>query len=83
MLSYRVCFTKVAPLFLGLRSMADDQVPCHQGFVAATDPLWQDIPVVVTIVIIRFENGDTQGDKKPGHSGSIGTVSRRGRILVG
>ena len=59
MLSYRVCFTKVTPLFLGLRSMADDQVPCYQGFFAAIDPLWQDIPVVVTIVIIRFENGDT------------------------
>ena len=71
------------PLFLGLRSMADDQVSCHQSFVAATNPLWQDIPVVVTIITVRFENGDTQGGKKPGYSGSIGTVSTRGRILVG
>ncbi|XP_050242089.1 uncharacterized protein LOC126691052 [Quercus robur] len=30
--------------------MADDQVPCYQSFVTTTDPLWQNIPVVVTIV---------------------------------
>ena len=60
--------------------MADEQVPCHQSSVIATNPLWQDIPVVVTIVTIRFENGNTQGGKKPGYSKSIGTVSKRGRI---
>ena len=43
--------------------MADEQVPCHQSSVIATNPLWQDIPVVVTIVTIRFENGNTQGGK--------------------
>ena len=63
--------------------MANDQIPCHQSFVVATNPLWQDITMVVTIVTIRFENEDTQGGKKPGYSGSIGTVSRRGRIPVG
>ena len=31
--SYCVCFVEVTPLFLGLQSMADDQVPCHQGFL--------------------------------------------------
>ena len=82
-LSYRVCFAKVAPLFLGLQSMADDQVPCYQNFVAATNPFWQDIPVVVTIVTIQFKNGDTQGGKKPGYSRSIGIVSRKGRIPAG
>ena len=49
---YCVCFTEVTPLFLGLQSMADDQVPCHQGFVAATNPLGQNILVVVTIVTV-------------------------------
>ena len=63
--------------------MVDDQVPCHQSFVTATNPLWQDIPMVVIIVTIRFENGDTQGGKKLGYSGSIGTVFRRGRISAG
>ena len=43
---YYVCFAEVTPLFLGLRSIADDQVPCHQGSVAATNPLRQNIPVV-------------------------------------
>ena len=36
---------------------ADDQVPCHQSFVATTNPLWQDISVVVTIVIIDLRMG--------------------------
>ena len=63
--------------------MADDQLSCHQSFVAATNTLWLDIPVVVTIIIVQFENGDTQGSKKSGYSRSIGTVSKRGRIPIG
>ncbi|XP_050258811.1 uncharacterized protein LOC126703783 [Quercus robur] len=42
-------FAEVTPLFLGLRSMANDQVLCCQSFVAATDPLCQNILVVVTL----------------------------------
>ena len=34
-----ICFAKVMPLFLSLRSMADDQVSCHQSFVVETNPL--------------------------------------------
>ena len=59
MLGYCVGFTEVALLFLGLRSMADDQIPCYQSFVTATDPLWQNIHVVVTVVTVRLKNGDT------------------------
>ena len=81
--SYRVCYAKVTQLFLGLQSIADDQVSCHQSFVVATNPLWQNILVVVTIVAIRFKNGDNQGGKKPSYSISISRVSRRGRIPAG
>ena len=49
---YCLYFVEATPLFLSLRSMADDQVPCHQGSVVATNPLRQNIPVVVTIVTI-------------------------------
>ena len=52
MSGYYVCFVEVMPLFLGLRSMADDQVQCYQGSVAATNPLRQNIPMVITIVTI-------------------------------
>ena len=60
--------------------MADDQVSCHQNFVVATNPLWQDILVVVTIITIRFENRDTYGGKKPGYGRSIGIVSKKRRL---
>ena len=80
---YCVCFAKVTPLFLGLRSMADAQVPCCQSFVAATNPLWQNILVVVTIVIIQLESRNAQGDKKSIYSRLVGVVSRRGRIPAG
>ena len=49
---YCVYFIEPTPLFLSLRSMADDQVPCHQGSIAATNPLRKNIPVVVTIVTV-------------------------------
>ena len=52
MSGYCVCFVETTPLFLGLRSMANDQVPCHQDSIAATNPLRQNIPVVVTIVTV-------------------------------
>ena len=52
MSGYCVCFAEVTPLFLGLQSMVDDQVPRHQGSIATTNPLRQNILVVVTIVTV-------------------------------
>jgi len=47
-----LCIAKVASLFLGLRDTPDDKVPLNQSLSPATYPLWKDISVVVTIVII-------------------------------
>ena len=83
MLGYCVCFAETTPLFLGLQSIADDQVSCRQSFVAVTNPLWQDISVVITIITVRLKSGDDQGGKKLGYSRLVSTVSRKGRILAG
>ena len=83
MSGYCICLAKATPLFLVLRGVADDYVSCNQSFVAATDSLWQNIPVVVTIVAIRPESKNAQNSKKPSYSRFVGAVSRRRRIPSG
>jgi len=83
MLGNSLCIAKTTSLFLGLRDTFDVEVSHNQGFSPTTYSLWKDTSVVVTIVAIWLEGGNTQGGEKLGHIGSTGLISRRRGILAG
>ena len=82
MLNNSLCIAKTMSLFLGLRDTFDDKVSCNQSFSPTIYSLWKDISMVVTIVAIRLEGGNTQGSEKPGHSGLAGPILGRRGILA-